>query len=96
MENCCKLSDSGFLFFNEMPLFMPLKTQNLVNKDFTRLLVEKMGLEPTTFWLPAKRSSQLSYIPKTMANLSKFILFILFSVFNFSEASIVLYFVILF
>lgn len=23
-----------------------------------------MGLEPTTFWLPAKRSSQLSYIPK--------------------------------
>ena len=26
-------------------------------------IVEKMGLEPTTFWLPAKRSSQLSYIP---------------------------------
>jgi len=25
--------------------------------------VEKMGLEPTTSWLPAKRSSQLSYIP---------------------------------
>ena len=28
-----------------------------------RLLVEKMGLEPTTPWLPAKCSSQLSYIP---------------------------------
>ena len=26
-------------------------------------LVEKIGLEPTTSWLPAKRSSQLSYIP---------------------------------
>jgi hypothetical protein len=26
--------------------------------------VEKIGLEPTTSWLPAKRSSQLSYIPK--------------------------------
>ncbi|MEN9399527.1 MAG: hypothetical protein RL632_628 [Bacteroidota bacterium] len=25
--------------------------------------VEKMGLEPTTPWLPAKCSSQLSYIP---------------------------------
>ena len=25
--------------------------------------VEKIGLEPTTSWLPAKRSSQLSYIP---------------------------------
>jgi site-specific DNA recombinase len=25
--------------------------------------VEKMGLEPTTSWLPAKRSSHLSYIP---------------------------------
>jgi hypothetical protein len=27
------------------------------------VLVEKMGLEPTTSWLPAKRSSHLSYIP---------------------------------
>ena len=26
-------------------------------------VVEKMGLEPTTSWLPAKRSSHLSYIP---------------------------------
>ena len=25
--------------------------------------VEKMGFEPTTSWLPVKRSSQLSYIP---------------------------------
>ena len=26
--------------------------------------VEKMGVEPTTSWLPVKRSSQLSYIPE--------------------------------
>src|SRR5690606_32330397 len=40
------------------------------------LVVEKMGLEPTTFWLPAKRSSQLSYIPLMMrANISVFPLF---------------------
>lgn len=30
--------------------------------------VEKMGFEPTTSWLPAKRSSQVSYIPKAEAN----------------------------
>lgn len=29
-----------------------------------------MGLEPTTFWLPAKRSSQLSYIPKAAAKIA--------------------------
>lgn len=34
-------------------------------------LVEKMGLEPTTSWLPAKRSSHLSYIPKAGANIHK-------------------------
>ena len=27
-------------------------------------LVEKMGVEPTTSWLPVKCSSQLSYIPE--------------------------------
>lgn len=35
--------------------------------------VEKMGLEPTTFWLPAKRSSQLSYIPRADANIQQFL-----------------------
>lgn len=34
----------------------------------SRILVEKMGFEPTTSWLPAKRSSQVSYIPKATAN----------------------------
>ena len=40
---------------------------------FERILVEKMGLEPTTFWLPAKRSSQLSYIPVLRAQIYDFI-----------------------
>ena len=37
---------------------------------FQDYIVEKMGLEPTTSWLPVKRSSQLSYIPilNTIAN----------------------------
>ena len=30
-------------------------------RDFRR--VETIGIEPTTFWLPVKRSSQLSYAP---------------------------------
>ena len=27
--------------------------------------VEVIGIEPTTFWMPFKRSSQLSYTPKS-------------------------------
>lgn len=30
-------------------------------------VMEKKGLEPSTFWLPARRSSQLSYIPENVA-----------------------------
>lgn len=35
--------------------------------------VEKMGFEPTTSWLPAKRSSQVSYIPKACGKLRELI-----------------------
>lgn len=35
------------------------------------VIVEKMGFEPTTFALPARRSSQLSYIPMMFKNLKK-------------------------
>ena len=35
----------------------------LAQSDLIKNYVEKIGLEPTTSWLPAKRSSQLSYIP---------------------------------
>ena len=38
--------------------------KTLIINVITDLKVEKMGLEPTTSWLPAKRSSQLSYIPQ--------------------------------
>ncbi len=44
------------------------------SKGFVCFIVEKMGLEPTTFWLPAKRSSQLSYIPKTGQRYYNFII----------------------
>lgn len=44
--------------------------KNGTNQNFSELSqdVEKMGFEPTTSWLPAKRSSQVSYIPKADAN----------------------------
>ena len=36
----------------------------LYQLSYSRLLVEIVGIEPTTFCMPCKRSSQLSYTPK--------------------------------
>lgn len=58
-----ELAESFGLILNNSKGFKNQKSGQ--NKYFTYLsaLVEKMGLEPTTSWLPAMRSSQLSYIP---------------------------------
>ena len=51
-------------FFNFLGIIHTILTYtNLRNYLAGKIIVEKMGLEPTTSWLPVKRSSQLSYIP---------------------------------